>query len=125
MSYAVRSSKTRCILGQPTAAWISPSGQLQRLLAQPSSISFCSARMIPTSGLKYEGCPTTFSFRAHLQHCMLSNLFYSRREDELAKAKKKRGRKPYTAADVKLLKQHSKARTPVAKIAKQMKRTQG
>ena len=56
---------------------------------------------------------------------MLSNLFYSRGEDELAKAKKKRGRKPYTAADVKLLKQHSKARTPVAKIAKQMKRTQG
>jgi hypothetical protein len=41
----------------------------------------------------------------------------------VAKAKKKkRSRKPYTAAEVKLLKQHSKARTPVAKIVKQMKR---
>ena len=34
-------------------------------------------------------------------------------------------RKPYTASDVKLLKQHSKARTPVSKIAKQMKRSVG
>jgi hypothetical protein len=34
-------------------------------------------------------------------------------------------RKPYTAADIKLLKQHSKARTPVAKISKQMKRSEG
>jgi hypothetical protein len=39
--------------------------------------------------------------------------------------KKKRNRKPYTAAEIKLLKQHSKARTPVAKIVKQMKRTEG
>lgn len=37
--------------------------------------------------------------------------------------KKKQVRKPYTAADAKLLKQHSKARTPVSKISKQMKRT--
>jgi hypothetical protein len=44
----------------------------------------------------------------------------------VAKAKKKkRNRKPYTAADIKLLKQHSKARTPVAKITKLMKRSQG
>jgi hypothetical protein len=45
----------------------------------------------------------------------------------VAKATKKRKltRKEYTAADVKLLKQHSKARTPVAKIAKQMKRSEG
>jgi hypothetical protein len=42
------------------------------------------------------------------------------------KAKKKKPvRKPYTAADVKLLKQHSKARTPVVKISKQMKRSVG
>jgi hypothetical protein len=34
-------------------------------------------------------------------------------------------RKPYTTADIKLLKQHSKARTPVAKIARQMKRSEG
>ena len=32
--------------------------------------------------------------------------------------------KPYTAADIKLLKQHSKARTPVSKIAKLMKRSE-
>jgi hypothetical protein len=43
----------------------------------------------------------------------------------LAKAKKKSARKPYTAADIKLLKQHSKARTPVSKIAKAMKRSEG
>jgi hypothetical protein len=34
-------------------------------------------------------------------------------------------RKPYGPADVKLLKQHSKSRTPVAKVAKIMKRTEG
>ncbi|MBV9563327.1 MAG: hypothetical protein JOY90_23210 [Bradyrhizobium sp.] len=44
----------------------------------------------------------------------------------MAKSKKKSTtRKPYTAADVKLLKQHSKSRTPVAKIAKAMKRSEG
>ena len=42
----------------------------------------------------------------------------------MAKAKRPI-RKPYTAADIKLLKQHSKARTPVAKIARQMKRSEG
>jgi len=31
----------------------------------------------------------------------------------------------YTAADVKLLKQHSKAKTPVTKLAKLMKRSEG
>jgi hypothetical protein len=44
----------------------------------------------------------------------------------VAKGKKQTpARKPYTTADVRLLKQHSKARTPVSKIAKQMKRTEG
>ncbi|MCP3477635.1 hypothetical protein NLM33_46630 [Bradyrhizobium sp. CCGUVB1N3] len=43
----------------------------------------------------------------------------------MAKKKKTPVRKPYTAADIKLLKQHSKARTPVEKISKQMKRTVG
>jgi hypothetical protein len=43
----------------------------------------------------------------------------------VAKGKKKRTPKLYTPADIKLLKQHSKARTPVSKIAKVMKRTQG
>jgi hypothetical protein len=48
------------------------------------------------------------------------------KENELAKAKnKKSSRKPYTAADIKLLKQHSKAKTPVLKIVKQMKRSEG
>jgi hypothetical protein len=41
------------------------------------------------------------------------------------KAKKKIVRKLFTKDDVKALKAHSKARTPVAKIAKQMKRTEG
>ncbi len=39
--------------------------------------------------------------------------------------KTKPARKPYTAADIKLLKQHSKARTPISKVAKQMKRSVG
>ena len=43
----------------------------------------------------------------------------------MAKAKKKRARKLYTASDIKLLKQHSKAKTPVAKIVKLMKRSEG
>lgn len=39
--------------------------------------------------------------------------------------KKKKARKLYTTADIKLLKQHSKARTPVSKISKEMKRSIG
>ena len=42
----------------------------------------------------------------------------------MAKKVRKRVRREYTAADVKELRAHSKARTPVAKIAKQMKRTE-
>ncbi|SCB55097.1 hypothetical protein GA0061098_103472 [Bradyrhizobium shewense] len=34
-------------------------------------------------------------------------------------------RKEYTKDDVKLLKAHSKARTPVAKLSKLMKRSEG
>ncbi|EFI53756.1 hypothetical protein [Afipia sp. 1NLS2] len=41
------------------------------------------------------------------------------------KAPKKSVRRPFTKDDVKTLRVHSKARTPVAKIAKQMKRTEG
>ena len=40
-------------------------------------------------------------------------------------AAKKVSRKEYTADDIKLLKQHSKAKTPVDKLAKLMKRTEG
>lgn len=39
--------------------------------------------------------------------------------------KKKAVRKTYTASDIKLLKTHSKARTPVSKLAKLMKRSEG
>ena len=38
---------------------------------------------------------------------------------------KKRTRREWTAADLKALKVHSKQRTPVPKISKQMKRTIG
>lgn len=34
-------------------------------------------------------------------------------------------RKEYTSDDVKLIKAHSKARTPVAKLSKLMKRSEG
>jgi hypothetical protein len=46
-------------------------------------------------------------------------------ETRVAKATKRPARKPYTTADIKLLKQHSKAKTPVSKIARLMKRTEG
>lgn len=39
--------------------------------------------------------------------------------------KKKSVRRPFTKEDIKALRAHSKDRTPVAKIAKQMKRTEG
>lgn len=41
------------------------------------------------------------------------------------KAKKKNGRREYTRADVRELRAHSKARTPVVKIAKLTKRSVG
>ncbi len=40
-------------------------------------------------------------------------------------AKKKTARRPFTKEDVKALKAHSKARTPVVKIAKESKRSEG
>jgi hypothetical protein len=48
-------------------------------------------------------------------------------EIEVAKkaAKRKITRKEYEASDIKLLKMHSKARTPVSKLAKLMKRSEG
>jgi hypothetical protein len=49
----------------------------------------------------------------------------NRMEIDVAKKAKKKVRREYTAADVKLLKAHSKTRTPVAKLAKLMKRSEG
>jgi hypothetical protein len=48
-------------------------------------------------------------------------------EAEMAKkaTKKKVVRREYTASDIKLLKSHSKARTPVSKLTKLMKRSEG
>ncbi len=45
--------------------------------------------------------------------------------DVAKKAKKKIVRREYTKADVKELRAHSKAKTPVAKIMKLTKRTEG
>jgi len=42
----------------------------------------------------------------------------------MAKLVKKVVRRPYTKADIRELRAHSKARTPVRKIARQMKRTE-
>jgi hypothetical protein len=39
--------------------------------------------------------------------------------------KKKVVRKEFAASDIKLLKMHSKAKTPVSKLAKLMKRSEG
>jgi hypothetical protein len=48
-------------------------------------------------------------------------------EIEMAKkaANRKVARKEYATSDIKLLKMHSKARTPVSKLAKLMKRSDG
>jgi hypothetical protein len=43
----------------------------------------------------------------------------------MAKKAKKIVARPYTKVDVRELRTHSKARTPVAKVAKAMKRTEG
>jgi hypothetical protein len=43
----------------------------------------------------------------------------------MAKRVKKVIRRPYTKADIRELRAHSKARTPVARIARQMNRTEG
>jgi hypothetical protein len=43
----------------------------------------------------------------------------------VAKTAKKLVRKPYTKDDVRKLKAHSRARTPLKVIAKEMKRTEG
>lgn len=43
----------------------------------------------------------------------------------MARKAKKRSPVPYSRDDIKALKAHSKARTPVKKIAKEMKRTEG
>lgn len=47
----------------------------------------------------------------------------SARRDQVAKSTSKR--KEYTKDDVKVLKAHSRARTPVAKLSKLMKRSEG
>jgi hypothetical protein len=39
--------------------------------------------------------------------------------------KKKQARREWTAADLRILKKHSKERTPVQKISKELKRTIG
>lgn len=43
----------------------------------------------------------------------------------MAKKAKKTVRREYTKADIKELRSHSKAKTPVAKVARAMKRTEG
>jgi hypothetical protein len=43
----------------------------------------------------------------------------------MAKKKKGRLRVPYTKDDVRKLKAHSRARTPLKKISKELKRTEG
>jgi hypothetical protein len=43
----------------------------------------------------------------------------------LKKSKKRSVRREWTATDLRVLKKHSKARTPVGKISKELKRTVG
>jgi hypothetical protein len=58
------------------------------------------------------------------RRCAIKRGFIDVGEYEMAK-KAKSARREYTKEDVKQLKTHSKARTPVAKLSKLMKRSQG
>jgi hypothetical protein len=49
----------------------------------------------------------------------------AKKTKKMAKTTKKSVRREYTKADVKELREHSKAKTPVAKIIKLTKRTEG
>nr|WP_249158608.1 hypothetical protein [Bradyrhizobium jicamae] len=55
----------------------------------------------------------------------LKPLTQSRRRKYQVAKKTKTKRREYTKDDVKLLKAHSKARTPVTKLSKLMKRSEG
>lgn len=57
--------------------------------------------------------------------CATSRAFLKTRSYQLAKASKKRKRVAWTKKLHAELRKHSKARTPVTKISKQMKRTVG
>jgi hypothetical protein len=67
------------------------------------------------------------SVRLMMNAIVVSSCSGSELEIEVAKkaAKRKITRKEYEASDIKLLKMHSKARTPVSKLAKLMKRSEG
>jgi hypothetical protein len=66
-------------------------------------------------------------FRSLGGDVVISSRYESNWRIEVAKkaTKTKTSRKEYTATDVKLLKAHSKARTPVLKLTKLMKRSEG
>ena len=72
-----------------------------------------------------------FLEETHLAHLLVEWLDKSQNKGvEMAKkvakkTAKKRTRNEYTKADVRELRAHSKARTPVKKIAKAMKRSEG
>jgi hypothetical protein len=51
------------------------------------------------------------------------NVRRGKRFHHMAKATKKTKRVPYSKDDLKTLKAHSKSKTPIVKISKQMKRT--
>jgi hypothetical protein len=66
---------------------------------------------------------------AHLMEdtIVLSSRSEIRQEIEVAKkaTRRKVAGKEYTASDVKMLRMHSKARTPVSKLTKLLKRSEG
>jgi hypothetical protein len=66
------------------------------------------------------------TFGSETGPCCIGATFMAPTWDCKAKAKKKTvGRREYTKADVKELRAHSKAKTPVVKIAKLTKRSVG
>jgi hypothetical protein len=78
--------------------------------------------------------PTDHTNAACLSHAhlmedtiVLSSRSEIRQEIEVAKkaTRKKVARKEYTASDVKMLRMHSKARTPVSKLTKLLKCSEG
>ena len=76
-------------------------------------------------GLAMQDRAVRLAFKRRDRTCYVDNSIQQESGRYKVVKRKAAARRPYTASDIKLLKQHSKARTPVSKIAKQMKRSVG
>lgn len=88
----------------------------------------CSFNPLLNDGMqwRHRGNLTSFPYRRSLDVGARGDMKAAASKGAMmAKKAKARTRVPYTKDDVRKLKAHSRARTPLKKIAKEMKRTQG